>query len=81
MHAQIFAMWQVFKLKCSLLMATPRRLLEMDNRAAEVKKRLEKCWSLDLDWNLYPNKLRKVSYILCSAHLYTIIILHRDVKS
>jgi hypothetical protein len=27
----------------------------------ETRKRLEKCWELDLDWSLYPQSLKKVT--------------------
>ena len=28
--------------------------------ASEMQTRLERCWSVRLDWSLYPNELRKV---------------------
>jgi len=40
-------------------MATPKRLSEIDILLI-LKKRLEKCWELDIDWSLYPSFLKKV---------------------
>lgn len=31
-----------------------------DPKARETRQRLGKCWSLDLDWNLFPNTLKEV---------------------
>ena len=27
----------------------------------ELRKRLDKCWALDIDWKLYPEFLKEVS--------------------
>lgn len=35
-------------------MATPKRLTESEAKLV-LKKRLDKCWNLDLDWTLYPD--------------------------
>ena len=40
-------------------MATPRRI-DIEARAQEMEKRLEKCWSHDIDWTLYPHDLQEV---------------------
>ena len=43
-------------------MATPRKI-DNDCKTLELKKRLEKCWELDLDWALYPAFLKEVSLL------------------
>jgi len=43
-------------------MATPKKLAETDALLI-LKKRLEKCWELDIDWSLYPSFLQKVNSI------------------
>ena len=40
-------------------MATPKRLSDSDMRLL-LKKRLNKCWNLDLNWTLYPLFLQQV---------------------
>jgi hypothetical protein len=35
-------------------MATPKRL-DFDRKTLEMKRRLENCWALDIDWTLHPN--------------------------
>ena len=46
--------------------------------AVETRKRLEKCWSEDLDWSLFPDSLRKVCILLSLTkkmsypHLYRV---------
>ena len=40
--------------------------------AAETKRRLEKCWSVQVDWGLYPVKLKEVR-VRC---IYDNIIMH-----
>ena len=42
-----------------LIMATPKRL-DLDARAKTMKGRIEKCWSQDINWSLYPLRFRKV---------------------
>ena len=32
-------------------------------KVKETRKRLEKCWDIDIDWSLYPGALKEVSYI------------------
>ena len=39
---------------------TPRRNLAEQTKLAETRKRLEKCWAEDIDWNLYPEILKTV---------------------
>lgn len=42
--------------------STPRRMDQNSIlKAQETRKRLEKCWSEDIDWNLYPESLKKVN--------------------
>ena len=38
--------------------------------ALQLSSRLHKCWDLDLDWDLLPNSLAKVRYLLhvCTIH-------------
>ena len=31
-------------------------------KLVDLKGRLEKCWKLSLDWNLYPEHMKKASY-------------------
>lgn len=41
---------------------TPRRMDQNSIlKAQETRKRLERCWSEDIDWNLYPESLKKVN--------------------
>ena len=40
-------------------MCTPRRL-DVENKAIEMKRRLENCWETDINWELYPTHLTKV---------------------
>ena len=40
-------------------MATPKRL-DLESRSLEMKRRLENCWSVDIDWDLFPNYITKV---------------------
>ena len=39
-------------------------------KAQETRKRLEKCWSEDIDWNLYPESLKKVNTAACIIYIY-----------
>ena len=42
--------------------STPRRMEQHGIlKEQETRKRLEKCWSEDIDWNLYPESLKKVN--------------------
>jgi hypothetical protein len=40
-------------------MATPKRL-DFDRKTLEMKRRLENCWALDIDWTLHPNYFTEV---------------------
>lgn len=36
------------------------------NKLKETRQRLEKCWDVDIDWNLYPQNLKEVrSVCMC----------------
>jgi len=48
-------------------MTTPKRLDLDAARAQVLQSRAEKCWSQDIDWDLYPvgfKEVRKLPYIL-----------------
>ena len=37
-------------------MGTPKKL-DIEGRAKNMKLRVEKCWRLDINWELYPLKI------------------------
>ena len=46
-----------------MALSTPRRS-QSDQaiwKSLETRKRLDKCWSEDIDWTLYPETLKNVS--------------------
>lgn len=41
--------------------ATPKAAAKSFAGAVETKVRLEKCWNVDLNWDLYPTVIKKVN--------------------
>ena len=50
-------------------MATLRRISDSDALLV-LKKWLEKCWDLDIDWTLYPSFLQKVCFVFIYSVSY-----------
>ena len=65
-----------------MTLSTPRRSQsdQANWKVLETRKRLDKCWSEDIDWTLYPETLKNVSagntnycsVIICTSMLYYI---------
>lgn len=53
---------------------TPRRNLAEQAKHVETRKRLEKCWAEDIDWNLYPEVLKSVSSIAIGCKSTCILV-------
>ena len=64
-----------------MALSTPRRADQGWKKVIETRKRLEKCWAEDIDWNLYPECIKTVSQINSSYYirLLEILYVHRDV--
>lgn len=46
-------------------MASP----SLDARSRETRRRLDKCWTLDLSWNKYPEVLQQVYHQLARSFI------------
>ena len=45
----------------------------------QLSQRIERCWDQELDWTLFPNKLKEVcSYIYISMHVSVIYGIAQD---
>ena len=38
-------------------------IMAVNPRSRETRQRLEKCWSIDTDWNLIPSELKEVMLV------------------
>ena len=47
-----------------------------DHRRKGTRERLEKCWELDINWNLHPDYLREVHILTLTVHILTLGIVH-----
>jgi len=47
--------------------------MAVDPKSKETRKRLEKCWVMELNWDLFPDDLKKVTK-LCSDYSHMVMI-------
>jgi len=47
--------------------------MAVDPKSKETRKRLEKCWAMELNWDLFPDDLKKVTK-LCSDYSHMVMI-------
>jgi len=40
-----------------------KKMMSTGSKTAEAKSILNKCWELDLNWDLYPDRVRSVSKV------------------
>ena len=45
---------------CHCQVASCQFTMSVDPKSRETRQRLDKCWSLEIDWDLFPKKLREV---------------------
>lgn len=40
--------------------------MSASDRGKDTRQRLEKCWEVDVNWNLYPRHLKEVCFVIAT---------------
>lgn len=52
---------------------------QKDERAKETRKRMVRCWNLDIEWEKYPASLKEVSSLFVYLSIYVKLVMLMDI--